>query len=158
MERLPSITCIVTNGLQGATPLVSKINLIVRIMRWWLNSPNLWPIFLFQYHHSALSRWCKRHWTTPARAGRASSWPTACPPSKTPTASPSSREEWWSNRGRINSCWPRRESTTCWSPNRWATGANKRTELFFSFQRDGLNTRAFHSQLSASECSEAKKV
>lgn len=72
----------------------------------------------------------------PARAGRASSWPTACPPSKTQTASLSSREEWWSNRGRINSCCLRRESTTCWSPNRWATGANKKTELFFSFRRD----------------------
>lgn len=88
------------------------------------------------HHHSALSRWCKRRWTMPARAGRASSWPTACPPSKTQTASLSSREEWWSNRGRINSCCLRRESTTCWSPNRWATGANKKTELFFSFRRD----------------------
>ena len=110
----------------------------------------------------SLCRWCRRRWTRPGRAGHASSWPTACPPSKTPTGSLSCRVELWSNRGHINSCWPRRESTTCWSPHKWATEGNERKgrghrEQYYNdcfgslrLQRAGLNICALYHQLLAS--------
>lgn len=64
----------------------------------------------------ARDRRCKTPWTKPERDGPASSSPTACPPSRTLTLSPSCPGASWSRRERTTSSWPWREPTISWLP------------------------------------------
>lgn len=61
-------------------------------------------------------RQCKRPWTKPGRVAPASWSPTACPPSRTPTSSPSCPGASWSRREPTTSSWTWMEPTTSWSP------------------------------------------